>query len=162
MQLSQSAQLQTLQSLHDQEVSSLMKRLDTQTKEDLASLSKKHKDKNELARIKRELQQRLIDQAVCERQRFSTLLEKRKAELESRHEEVRQKFEEEKVKELEKRKREYLEKCDKLMREFEANPSLFVANITRSTSATSASSGTVAISSSSELRSLPQHHPHSS
>ncbi|RWS30766.1 1-phosphatidylinositol 4:5-bisphosphate phosphodiesterase classes I and II-like protein, partial [Leptotrombidium deliense] len=139
MHASQSGQQQHLQSLHDQEVSALMKRLETQTKEDLVNLGKKHKDKNELARIKRELQQRLIDQAVTERQRFSSLLEKRKAELESRHEEVRLQFEEEKVKELEKRRKLLEDKYEQLSKEFESNPSQLIAKLMRSTSSSNSS-----------------------
>ncbi|GIX88487.1 phosphoinositide phospholipase C [Caerostris extrusa] len=81
LQISQTAQMEHLKSLHDREVAELMKRLEVQNKEEMKDLSKKHKDKNELARIKRESHQRLIEQAVAERQRFSSLLEKRKSEL---------------------------------------------------------------------------------
>lgn len=123
MMASQSAQMQSLQALHDQDVSTLMKRLETQNKEDMAILGKKHKDKNELARIKRELQQRLIDQAVCERQRFSSLLEKRKSELESRHEEARLKLQEDKILHLSVKRREIEEKMQRIEREFAASTS---------------------------------------
>lgn len=129
MHSSQSAQLQHLQTLHDQEVNSLMKRLEAQTKEELTNLSKKHKDKNELARIKRELQQKLIEQAVSERQRFYCLLEKRKTELEGRHEEVRKKFDEERHLILDRKKTEYEDKCQNLIRQYESNPSLFISSL---------------------------------
>ncbi len=129
MHLSQSAQIQYLQGLHDQEVSSLMKRLESQTKDEFTNLSKKHKDKNELARIKRELQQKLIEQAVSERQRFSSLLEKRRTELEARHEEVKKKFEEEKILILERRRKEYEEKCQTLIMQFESNPTMFTSGL---------------------------------
>lgn len=122
MLASQATQAQALQSLHDQEVCSLMKRLETQNKEDMAILGKKHKDKNELARIKRELQQRLIDQAVCERQRFSSLLEKRKSELESRHEDARLKLQEDKILHLSVKRREIEEKVQRIEREFSSSP----------------------------------------
>lgn len=134
MQASQAAQNASLQSLHDQEVSTLMKRLEGQNKEDLTSLSKKHKDKNELARIKRELQQRLIDQAVTERQRFNVLLDKRKTELEARHEEVRLKLEGEKAKALEIKRRQQNDKLEKLQKEFDMNPVAFVVRLTQSSS----------------------------
>lgn len=51
------------------EVAELMKRLETSTKDDMKLLIKKHKDKNELDRIKRELQQKMIGEAVAERQK---------------------------------------------------------------------------------------------
>ena len=104
-----------------------MKRLEAQTKDELTNLSKKHKDKNELARIKRELQQKLIEQAVSERQRFSSLLDKRKSELEARHEEVRKKFEEEKHLIIERKRSEYEDRCQNLVKQLEANPSLFTS-----------------------------------
>lgn len=129
MQQSQSAQIQYLQGLHDQEVSSLMKSLEAQTKDELATLSKKHKDKNELARIKRELQQKLIEQAVSERQRFRCLHEKHKNELEIRHEEVKKKFEEEKNSIQELKRKEYKEKCENLLKEFELNPGMFISTL---------------------------------
>ena len=121
MAASQAAQAQALQALHDQDVASLMKRLETKNKEDMAVLCKKHKDKNELARIKRELQQRLIDQAVSERQRFSSLLEKRRTELESRHEDARLKLQEDKVLLLNAKRRGIEDKLQRLERELSSS-----------------------------------------
>lgn len=51
-----------------------MKRLETSTKDDMKLLIKKHKDKNELDRIKRELQQKMIGEAVTERQKVVPML----------------------------------------------------------------------------------------
>ncbi|CAG2121168.1 unnamed protein product [Medioppia subpectinata] len=127
--VSQTGQQQHLQALHDQEVNTLMKRLEAQHKEELNTLSKKHKDKNELARIKRELQQKFIEQAVGERQRFHSLLLKRKSELEVRHEEVRKKFDEEKHLILERRRTEYEEKCQNVVKQYESNPLLFTSSL---------------------------------
>ena len=129
MQTSQAAQNNLLQNLHDQEVSQLMKRLENQNKEDLNQLSKKHKDKNELARIKRELQQRLIDNAVCERSKLKTILEKRKCELEARHEEVKLKLEQEKIRELTKFQVDYQRKTSSVEQEYQANAIAFVNRI---------------------------------
>lgn len=86
---SQSEQLDRLQSLHDNEVQTLMGRLNCQSKESIANFASAHKDKNEFARVKRELQQRLIDLAVSERQRFELLLEKRRNELIAKHEQIK-------------------------------------------------------------------------
>ncbi|XP_054718756.1 LOW QUALITY PROTEIN: 1-phosphatidylinositol 4,5-bisphosphate phosphodiesterase classes I and II-like [Uloborus diversus] len=128
MQLSQTAQLDRLQSLHDREVSELMKRLDSQTKEELRKMviSKKYKDKNELSRIKRELHQKLIDTAVAERQRFSSLLEKKLAELSRQHSNVKNSFEDERSNAQTRLKAEYEEKCAKLAKEFEKNSNFFL------------------------------------
>ena len=117
MSISQNSQWSYLQSLHDQEVASLMKRLESQNKEDLNTLGKKHKDKNELARIKRELQQRLIDTAVAERQRFSCLLEKRQSELQYKFEEEKVKLLQEKEKTSAIKRREYEAKLKRIPEE---------------------------------------------
>lgn len=151
MQASQSAQNAALQSLHDQEVSTLMKRLETQNKEDLVNLGKKHKDKNELARIKRELQQRLIDQAVTERSRFKVLLDKRKVELEARHEVVKLELAKEREEEIERRRRDNQSKLNLLQEEYDINPSNFVLRYLQSSSpyvdssSTSSSYGTTTL-----------------
>lgn len=125
MQASQAAQMQILQGLHDREVSELMKRLEAQTKEEMRNLNKKHKDKNELDRIKRELQQKMIGEAVAERQRIKSLLDKKKAELERQHEEVRKSMEEEKSQAIEKYNQEYERKCSQLDSSLSDNPNLF-------------------------------------
>ncbi|XP_022247290.1 1-phosphatidylinositol 4,5-bisphosphate phosphodiesterase classes I and II-like, partial [Limulus polyphemus] len=124
-QLSQAEQLQMLQNLHDREVSDLMKRLETQNREEIRNLGKSHKDKNELARMKRELQQKLIEQAVGERQRFNSLLKKRKTALEKEHEEVRKKVEEEKSHAQMKLQEMFEKKCVALQHEFDENPWIF-------------------------------------
>ncbi|XP_035216408.1 1-phosphatidylinositol 4,5-bisphosphate phosphodiesterase classes I and II-like [Stegodyphus dumicola] len=126
MQLMQSSQVERLQSLHDREVSELMKRLDAQTKEEMRNLSKKHKDKNELSRIKRELHQKLIDTAVAERQRFSSLLEKKLSELNRQHSNIKNTFEDERTHAQERLRLEYEEKCNKVTKEFEKNSSIFL------------------------------------
>ncbi|XP_015930069.1 1-phosphatidylinositol 4,5-bisphosphate phosphodiesterase classes I and II isoform X2 [Parasteatoda tepidariorum] len=128
LQLSQSSQVQLLHSLHDREVSELMKRLDAQTKEEMKNLSKKHKDKNELSRIKRELNQKLIDTAVAERQRFSSLLEKKLGELTRQHTNIKNTFEDERKNAQERLRLEYEEKCNKMAKEFEKNGSMFLSS----------------------------------
>lgn len=125
MQASQAAQMQILQSLHDREVSELMKRLEAQTKEEMRNLNKKHKDKNELDRIKRELQQKMIGEAVSERQRIKSLLDRKKAELERQHEEVRKSMEEEKSQAAQKYNQEYERKCSELDSSLSENPTMF-------------------------------------
>lgn len=126
MQASQAAQMQQLQDLHDREVSELMKRLEAQTKEEMRNLNKKHKDKNELDRIKRELHQKMIGEAVAERQRISSLLEKKKSELERQHEEVKKSLEDEKQQASLKHQKEYEEKCGQLAASLNENPALFL------------------------------------
>ena len=51
------------------QVADLKKRLDAQNREEMKMLAKKHKDKAELNRIKREAQTKHIQMAVQERQK---------------------------------------------------------------------------------------------
>ncbi|KAG8184639.1 hypothetical protein JTE90_022687 [Oedothorax gibbosus] len=126
---SQAAQMEHLKSLHDREVSELMKRLELQNKEEMKDLSKKHKDKNELARIKRESHQRLIESAVAERQRFSSLLDKRKRELELQHLEIKKQLEEERKSAHELLQKEFQDRVSNLSAGFElASPRLSPAS----------------------------------
>lgn len=122
MQLSQAAQFEQLQTLHDKVVNDLKKRMETQTKDQMLNLSRRHKDKNELARMKRELHQKLIEQGVAERQRLTDLLEKSQIELEKQHEEIRKLFEEEKIKAYEKLQEDFEERCSELAKEYEKSP----------------------------------------
>ncbi|XP_022256644.1 1-phosphatidylinositol 4,5-bisphosphate phosphodiesterase classes I and II-like [Limulus polyphemus] len=124
MNISQNSQLQYLQTLHDREVSELMKKLEAQTRDEIRNLGKQHKDKNELSRIKRELQQKLIEQAVTERQRFSISLEKKRALLQKEHEEVKKKLEEERKNAYERIEKEYEEKSAKLEEEYKLQSEL--------------------------------------
>lgn len=129
MQISQKAQLDYLKGLHDREVGELMKRLEIQTKEEMKTLSKKHTDKNELSRIKRELHQKLIEQAVTERQRINSILDKKIGDLERQHLDIQKKVEEEKSQTEVKLQQEFEEKCIKAAKEFDSNPSVFLNSI---------------------------------
>ncbi|XP_076320772.1 1-phosphatidylinositol 4,5-bisphosphate phosphodiesterase classes I and II-like isoform X3 [Tachypleus tridentatus] len=124
MNMSQNSQLQYLQTLHDREVSELMKKLEAQTRDEIRNLGKQHKEKNELSRIKRELQQKLIEQAVTERQRFSVSLEKKRALLQKEHEEVKRKLEEERKTAYERIEKEYEEKIAKCEEEYKLHSEL--------------------------------------
>ncbi|XP_022668892.1 1-phosphatidylinositol 4,5-bisphosphate phosphodiesterase classes I and II-like isoform X3 [Varroa destructor] len=129
MLLSQTQQNQQLQDLHDKEVAELMKRLETSTKDDMKLLIKKHKDKNELDRIKRELQQKMIGEAVTERQKMSCILEKKKKELEKQHEEVRRRLEEERSQATVQYQRQYNDKCSLLDAQLAKNPASFLDSV---------------------------------
>ena len=61
-------------------------------------MAKEHKDKAELDRIKREVDQLTVQKGVNECTKITQVYEKKKMELERQHEEVRQKLQEEKTK----------------------------------------------------------------
>ncbi|GAB6020072.1 phospholipase c beta [Chamberlinius hualienensis] len=75
----------------------------------IKDLKKIHKDKNERARMKREIEQKYISQAVAELQKMTDCFETKKKDLERQHEEVRQKFEDEKEKMWNKLEKDYNE-----------------------------------------------------
>lgn len=61
-------------------------------------LAKVHKDKAELDRMKREVAKSTVEKGVNECTRLTNIYDKKRAELERQHEEVRQRLEEERAK----------------------------------------------------------------
>ncbi|XP_064623811.1 1-phosphatidylinositol 4,5-bisphosphate phosphodiesterase beta-1-like isoform X2 [Lineus longissimus] len=110
-----------LEETHDKEVADLRKRQDAQSREDMKGLSRKHKDKSELARVKREAQQKYIQIAVAERQKFRDLLDRKKEELEKSQKEVQKECEEERKIRIEQLKKDFDEKCRHLKEQFRAD-----------------------------------------
>lgn len=64
----------------------------------MKQLAKVHKDKAELDRMKREVAKMTVEKGVNECTRLTKIYEKKRAELERQHEEVRQMLEEERAK----------------------------------------------------------------
>ncbi|CAH1790865.1 unnamed protein product [Owenia fusiformis] len=112
------AQLEQLDAIHDREVVELKKRFDAQSKQDMKALAKKHKDKQELQRVKREAQHKHINMVVQERERLRALLEKRKNDVIEKQAEIKKQFETEKSNTEEEIETEFEEKCDKLDNSF--------------------------------------------
>ncbi|KAK6642093.1 hypothetical protein RUM44_013816 [Polyplax serrata] len=98
MKNSQSNQLKTLKVLLEKETESVMRELQTTRRDEVKKLSKIHKDKDEMVRIKREVDSAMIDKGVHERVRLSQLYDRKRDDLERQHEHVRQSLEEERIK----------------------------------------------------------------
>lgn len=64
----------------------------------MKQLAKVHKDKGELDRVKRELAKSTVEKGVNECTKLKEIYEKKRAELERQHDEVRQRLEEERAK----------------------------------------------------------------
>ncbi|KAK7474679.1 hypothetical protein BaRGS_00034044, partial [Batillaria attramentaria] len=107
-----------LDEIHDRDVVELKKAMDPQIREHMKALAKKHKDKQELSRIKREAQQKHVGAVVTERQRLSDLLTKRKEDLQQKHEEIRKECEKDKEEALRRYQEEFDEKCQQLEKAF--------------------------------------------
>lgn len=73
----------------DRETSDLMRRLQADRREEVKALAKKHRDRDELVRVKREVASAVVDRGVTERERLGQSFELRKDELLRQHEMVR-------------------------------------------------------------------------
>uniref|UniRef100_T1J5Z0 1-phosphatidylinositol 4,5-bisphosphate phosphodiesterase n=1 Tax=Strigamia maritima TaxID=126957 RepID=T1J5Z0_STRMM len=117
MLASQASQMKELQVLQENEKTELMKRLDTVRADEIKTLKKFPRDKNELARMRREIRQRHIDQAVNEISKLNEIFKKKQKDLEAQHELIRLKLEEEKTKAFDKLQRDYESQCDQVAEE---------------------------------------------
>ncbi|XP_032681763.1 1-phosphatidylinositol 4,5-bisphosphate phosphodiesterase classes I and II isoform X3 [Odontomachus brunneus] len=98
MKTSQSNQLKTLRVLLDRETADAMRKLQAMRHGEVKQLAKVHKDKAELDRMKREVAKLTVEKGVNECTRLTKIYDKKRAELEKQHEEVRQRLEEERAK----------------------------------------------------------------
>lgn len=114
-----------LEEIHDRDVVDLKKAMDPQIREHMKTLAKKHKDKQELSRIKREAQTKHVGLVVTERQRLRDLLSRRKGDLEGRLEEIRKQVERDRNETLNKYEDDFEEKCRKLQRVFDTEVNAF-------------------------------------
>ncbi|CAK9795098.1 1-phosphatidylinositol 4,5-bisphosphate phosphodiesterase classes I and II [Anthophora quadrimaculata] len=98
MKTSQSNQLKTLRVLLERETADVMRKLQAKRHGEVKQLAKVHKDKAELDRMKREVAKSTVEKGVNECTRLTKIYEKKRAELERQHEEVRLRLEEERAK----------------------------------------------------------------
>lgn len=98
LRTSQADQLKLLQVLLERDTHEVMRKLQTLRREEVKSLSKVHRDKDEMVRMKREVASAMVDRGVLERTRLEELYQKRREDLEHQHELVRAAFEEERSK----------------------------------------------------------------
>ncbi|KAK2155136.1 hypothetical protein NP493_2104g00001 [Ridgeia piscesae] len=131
----QEALLKQLDDIHDREVTELRKKLDTYNHDEMKALAKKHKEKNELSRIKREAMKKHITLAVQERQKLQDLLDRRKADVVEMFDALRQRAAEDKVKAAETVTRACEARCTRLEQE---HREIFSTPVSESTSIASA------------------------
>jgi phosphatidylinositol phospholipase C, beta len=101
---SQDRQIQQLKKLQEKETSEVMRQLQHSRKSEVKQLALVHKDKDELERMKREVDSTLVEKGVAERVRLTASYERRRDDLEKQHDAVRSslKDQKEKVNEMEK------------------------------------------------------------
>ncbi|KAF2905741.1 hypothetical protein ILUMI_00434 [Ignelater luminosus] len=98
MRTSQTNQFKSLKTQLERETSDLMRRLQADRREEVKALAKKHRDRDELVRVKREVASAVVDRGVTERERLGQTFEMRKDELLRQHEAVKNALAEHKAK----------------------------------------------------------------
>lgn len=86
---SQDRQMQQLKKLMEKETSEVMRQLQHSRKSEVKQLALVHKDKDELERMKREVDSTLVEKGVAERVRLTASYERRRDDLQKQHEAVR-------------------------------------------------------------------------
>ncbi|CRK93620.1 CLUMA_CG007150, isoform A [Clunio marinus] len=86
---SQDRQMLQLKKLMEKETSEVMRQLQHSRKSEVKQLALVHKDKDELERMKREVDSTLVEKGVAERVRLTASYEKRRDDLQKQHDSVR-------------------------------------------------------------------------
>lgn len=86
---SQERQMQQLKKLMEKETGEVMRQLQHSRKTEVKQLALVHKDKDELERMKREVDSTLVEKGVAERVRLTASYERRSDELQKQHDLVK-------------------------------------------------------------------------
>ncbi|XP_055591839.1 1-phosphatidylinositol 4,5-bisphosphate phosphodiesterase classes I and II isoform X2 [Uranotaenia lowii] len=129
---SQEAQMKQMKVQLERETSEVMRQLQLSRKNEVKQLAQVHKDKDELERMKREVDSTLVEKGVAERVRLTATFERKRDDLQRQHDQVKHGLEEHRAK-------------AKAMLEKEAEShacisDTFLAHLNTSTSTTSCSS----------------------
>ncbi|XP_022090606.1 1-phosphatidylinositol 4,5-bisphosphate phosphodiesterase beta-1-like isoform X11 [Acanthaster planci] len=116
-------QLAKLDSQHKKEEVELRKRLDEKNAEDLKQMSKRRGDKQEISRLRRENQQKYIQQAVSYRQTLHEIQQKKREELENQMKELQEELAAEEDSHAASLDAEYESKCRQLVQDLKKNQS---------------------------------------
>lgn len=95
---SQDRQMQHLKKLMEKETGEVMRQLQHSRKTEVKQLALVHKDKDELERMKREVDSTLVEKGVAERVRLTANYERRRDELQKQHEKMRTTLSDQKAK----------------------------------------------------------------
>lgn len=86
---SQDRQMQQLKKLMEKETGEVMRQLQHSRKTEVKQLALVHKDKDELERMKREVDSTLVEKGVAERVRLTASYERRRDDLQKQHDSVK-------------------------------------------------------------------------
>ncbi|KAG5867225.1 hypothetical protein JTB14_027094 [Gonioctena quinquepunctata] len=83
-------EIKTLKEQFEKETSELMRKLQADHREEVKALSKKHRNREQFTRVKREAVTAVVGRGVSEREKLGQLFENRKEELLRQHEHVKE------------------------------------------------------------------------
>ncbi|KAJ8919539.1 hypothetical protein NQ315_002160 [Exocentrus adspersus] len=89
MRISQSNQIKALKDQFEKETSELMRKLQADHREEVKALAKKHRNREQFTRVKREAVTAVVGRGVSEREKLGQLFENRREELQRQHDVVR-------------------------------------------------------------------------
>lgn len=95
---SQDRQMQQLKKLMEKETGEVMRQLQHSRKTEVKQLALVHKDKDELERMKREVDSTLVEKGVAERVRLTASYERRRDDLQKQHDSVKSSLHDQKEK----------------------------------------------------------------
>ncbi|XP_053696372.1 1-phosphatidylinositol 4,5-bisphosphate phosphodiesterase classes I and II isoform X2 [Sabethes cyaneus] len=95
---SQENQMKQLKVQLERETSEVMRQLQSSRKNEVKQLAQVHKDKDELERMKREVDSTLVEKGVAERVRLTATYERKREELQRQHDSVKQGLEDHRTK----------------------------------------------------------------
>lgn len=89
MKVSQTAQLKVLKDQFDRETTDLMRKLQADHREEVKALAKKHRNREQFTRVKREAVTAVVGRGVTEREKLGQVFESRREELQRQHDTVK-------------------------------------------------------------------------
>ncbi|XP_034256942.1 1-phosphatidylinositol 4,5-bisphosphate phosphodiesterase classes I and II isoform X2 [Thrips palmi] len=114
---SQANQMKTIKALQDRDTAEMMRRLEATRRKEMKELAKKHKDREEMDKMRRELASNAVERGVSERVRLDEIYEHKKKDLEEKYQSVRTSLDAEKKKVEDALQREFDERLTNIKRE---------------------------------------------
>nr|CAI5853820.1 unnamed protein product [Callosobruchus analis] len=90
LRASQNNQLKTLKDQFEKDTSELMKKLQADHREEVKALAKKHRNREQFTRVKREAVTAVVGRGVSEREKLGQMFENKREELQRQHELVKE------------------------------------------------------------------------
>lgn len=90
--------MKTIKALQDRDTAEMMRKLETTRRKEMKELAKKHKDREEMDKMRRELASNAVERGVSERVRLDEIYDHKKKDLEEKYQSVRTSLEAEKKK----------------------------------------------------------------